>query len=127
MISITPLAKDEKTKRLYEFIERTEQLRYFEGNIAKGAEKNKRGTYSDSKSEKESRKEIPSVVQRANESLRQAANHTSLVLHEDNRFLFWGGESYEIKQIVKDLELKSRNKFHICIAAHHGTYWYSSL
>jgi hypothetical protein len=57
-----------------------------------------------------SKREIPSVVKAANESLTDATNHMSLLLCEDNRFLFWGDiESSEIKQTMTELRLKRRN------------------
>lgn len=55
-----------------------------------------------------SKREIPSVVKAANESLTDATNHMSLLLCEDNRFLFWGDvESSEIK--LTELRIKRRN------------------
>ena len=58
----------------------------------------------------------PEVVKEANESLRQAANHLSLALFEDNRLLFLGDtENFQIKQIAEDLKSKGRENFYIFI------------
>lgn len=74
------------------------------------------------------RKKVPEIVKRANESLKRAANHLSLALFEDNRFLFLGdAESYEIRRIVEDLEAKGRTFFLTLITPHHGTHWHRSL
>jgi len=71
------------------------------------------------------RRELPDVVKRANESLRKAANHLSLVLLErNNRFLFLGDiENYEIKEIINDLIMEEKKCFYILITPHHGTHW----
>lgn len=73
-------------------------------------------------------KRLPTVVLRANRSLRKAANHLSLAFFEENRLLFLGDtEAWEIRQIVKDLQLERREDFHIFITPHHGTHWDDSL
>lgn len=69
-------------------------------------------------------RELPAVVIGANESLRKAANHMSLALFEDNRFLFLGDtQSYEICQIVDYLDSLNRKNFYIFVTPHHGTVW----
>jgi hypothetical protein len=73
-------------------------------------------------------KRLPEVVRRANQSLYRAANHLSLAMFEDNRFLFLGDtEGYEIARIVNDLEAKDRRFFLVLITPHHGTHWHKSL
>jgi beta-lactamase superfamily II metal-dependent hydrolase len=74
------------------------------------------------------RRELPEVVEEANKSIRRAANHLCLALFEDNRFLFLGdAEKSEIKQIVRELQSKSRTRFYVLITPHHGTNWHDSL
>jgi ribonuclease BN (tRNA processing enzyme) len=67
-------------------------------------------------------------VEKANKSLREAANYLSLALFEDNRFLFMGdAEKYQIKPIVNELRKRSRTRFLIFVTPHHGTHWEQSL
>lgn len=50
-------------------------------------------------------RDLSDIVVRANRSLRDAANHFSLALHEDNRLLFMGDlERREIPKVVSDLK-----------------------
>jgi len=71
---------------------------------------------------------LPKATERANKSLKKAANNLSLALSEDDRFLFLGDvEGHEIKQIVDDLESKGRKRFYAFITPHHGTHWSKSL
>jgi glyoxylase-like metal-dependent hydrolase (beta-lactamase superfamily II) len=78
--------------------------------------------------EKWERKRLPEVVKKANKSLKDAANHLSLALFEDERFLFLGDAgNFEIKQIVNDLKSRNRENFYIFITPHHGTYWSNCL
>jgi beta-lactamase superfamily II metal-dependent hydrolase len=72
--------------------------------------------------------ELPEIVEKANNSLRKAANHLSLSLFEDNRLLFLGDtEGFEIKEIVDYLKSINRRKFYVFITPHHGTHWHDSL
>lgn len=74
------------------------------------------------------KKTIPSLVRKANKSLRDIANRLCLAFFEDNRILFMGDvEGYEIKQIVRYLISKDRKYFHIFIPPHHGTHWHKDL
>lgn len=74
------------------------------------------------------RKELPKAVAKANDSLRRAANHLSLIAFQDNRFLFFGdAEPAEIKAAIKNLESDGRTKFFAMINPHHGTHWHESL
>ncbi|HEV2197604.1 MAG TPA: hypothetical protein VGR55_18605 [Candidatus Acidoferrum sp.] len=71
---------------------------------------------------------LPKAVLNANKSLRDAANHMSLALYEDNRLLFLGDlEKHELKEVVKDLALKRRTNFLATVTPHHGTHWHSTL
>jgi len=73
-------------------------------------------------------RELPDVVKRANVSLRKAANHLSLALHEDNRFLFMGDlEAHEIREVTRDLLDRERDRFLVLITPHHGTHWHRDL
>jgi beta-lactamase superfamily II metal-dependent hydrolase len=71
---------------------------------------------------------LPEVTNRANKSLRNAANHFSLAFHEDNRLLFLGDlENYELSQVVKKLKRKRTTHFQVFITPHHGTHWHVSM
>jgi beta-lactamase superfamily II metal-dependent hydrolase len=71
---------------------------------------------------------LPEVVARANDSLRDAANHMSLALCEDNRFLFLGDlEKHELKEVTDMLVQKRRTKFLATLTPHHGTHWHPDL
>lgn len=73
-------------------------------------------------------RELPTEVVKANESLREAANHLSLSLFEDNRFLFLGDtQGYEIPQIVDYLANRGRKSFYVFVTPHHGTVWTDRL
>jgi len=128
------LEEDEETRQLYNRVREEGVFRdYLEGQGEKYAhgdyeEKgfrkfNYREAYT-----KPKRRRLPDVVRKANKSLRKAANHLSLALFEDNRFLFLGdAENFEIKQIVCDLKSKGREDFYVFITPHHGTHWNNSL
>ncbi len=74
------------------------------------------------------REPLPEVTKKANSSLKGAANHLSLALFEDNRFLFLGDlNNYEIREVVGDLRSMSRTLFDVFITPHHGTRWDNSL
>ena len=118
------LEEDEETGRLYDFIEEEGSWVYLEGGEGGKIEGHREKQAFPFRKERK----LPSVVKRANKSLADAANHMSLVLCEDNRFLFWGDvEGFEIKQIVNELVLRNRKNFYILVAPHHGTHWHNSL
>ena len=74
------------------------------------------------------RRELPSCVEEANNSLRKAMNRLGLAFHEDNRLLFLGdAEKEEIGNIVGDLKSKGRDTFRVFLTPHHGTHWHASL
>lgn len=74
------------------------------------------------------KRKLPSVVINVNRSLREAANHLSLALFEDNRLLFFGDtEKFEIKRIIDCLKSNNRMFFYILITPHHGTHWENSM
>jgi len=117
------LEEDKETRRLYDLIREEGLLVYLEGGESEINEYTDRQTFPIRKERK-----LPPIVKKANKSLADAANHMSLVLCEDNRFLFWGDvEGFEIKQIADELVSRSRKDFYVFIAPHHGTHWHSSL
>lgn len=72
--------------------------------------------------------QLSKEVKKANDSLRSAANHLSLALHQDNKFLFLGDlEGHEIEQVVQFLQKKGLRDFVIMITPHHGTHWQKDL
>ena len=67
-------------------------------------------------------------IQKANNSLRAAANHLSLAFYEDSKFLFMGDlENYEIEKVVDALLYMRRKHFFITVTPHHGTHWQNKL
>jgi len=74
------------------------------------------------------RHNLPQSVDQANESIRKAANHISLALHEDNKFLFMGDlENAEINHVIDHLSKRYRLWFFVTITPHHGTHWHNAL
>jgi len=72
--------------------------------------------------------EISEIVQKANDSLRKAANRLSIAFRQDDNILFLGDlESHEIKLVVHDLVLNNNIHYDNLISAHHGTHWHKSL
>jgi beta-lactamase superfamily II metal-dependent hydrolase len=121
------MEKDEELKRLYERVSKegvSEKYRE-EGKIEGSMEKENTDEYRDKNYRG---RELPEIVEKANNSLREAANHLSLSLFEDNRLLFLGDtEGFEIKEIVDYLKSINRRKFYVFITPHHGTHWHDSL
>ncbi len=116
------MEEDEETRKVYN---RVRKEGVFRDYFKEQGERSKHNEYNHREHE---RRKLPEVVKKANESLRKAANHLSLALFEDNRFLFLGDiENREIKQIVKDLKSRGRENFYIFITPHHGTHWHNSL
>ena len=118
------LEEDEKMRQLYE---RVKKEGVFETYLKKGKKevKDLNSSYTNVNKEKE---KLPKVVEKANQSLKKAANHLSLALFEDNRFLFLGDtENFEIRQIFNDLKSQGRKNFYVLITPHHGTHWDDSL
>jgi len=71
---------------------------------------------------------LPPLVRKANESLKNAANHISLAFCEDNRLLFMGDlERPEIKRVVADLVNHGGDFFEVFVSPHHGTHWHNNL
>ncbi|WP_018343861.1 hypothetical protein [Cytophaga aurantiaca] len=72
--------------------------------------------------------ELSEIVQKANKSLRKAANRLSIAFRQDDNILFLGDlESREINSVVVDLVNNHNIVYDILIAAHHGTHWHRSL
>jgi len=120
------MKEDRTTKQLYD---RVREEGIFREYLEEQGEKSEFEEYNERDINAEyERRELPEVVKNANKSLREAANHLSLALFEDNRLLFLGDtENFEIKQIVDDLKSKGRKNFYIFITPHHGTHWDNSL
>jgi ribonuclease BN (tRNA processing enzyme) len=120
------LEEDEETRRLYS---RVKDEGIFENYLSEQDERNEFESYGEKYAfEKCKRRRLPEVVEKANKSLRKAANHLGLAFFEDNRLLFLGDtEKFEIKQIVDDLKSKGRENFYILVTPHHGTHWHESL
>lgn len=120
------MEEDKETRELYH---RVKEEGVFRDYFKEQGERSKHNEYNNGHVHEEyERMKLPEVVKKANESLRKAANHLSLALFEDNRFLFLGDiENHEIKQIVKDLKSRRRENFYIFITPHHGTHWHNSL
>jgi len=125
------LEEDDKLKELHKRIkeegvfekyleaERERRYRYDSFNYE---DDNKQNEYIKSK------KTLPDIVKKANNSLKKAANHLSLAFSEDNRILFMGDlENYEIKQVIEYLERDNRRGFLIFIPPHHGTHWHKDI
>lgn len=74
------------------------------------------------------KRKLPGIVQKANKSLRSAANFFSLALMESDRLLFFGdAENFGIRQIVNDLKQRHKTCFSVLVTPHHGTHWQNSL
>lgn len=118
--------EDEETNRLYK---RVKEESIFRDYFREQGKRNEFKEYYNGYINIEyKRRKLPKVVEKANNSLRKAANHLSLAFFEDNRFLFLGDiENFEIKQIIKNLKSKGRENFYIFITPHHGTHWNKCL
>ena len=119
------LKEDETTRQLYN---RVKEEGVFESYLEEGEKTPELEELNDRYTDVNEKRRLPEIVKKANESLRKAANHLSLALFEDNRFLFLGdAENFEIRQIVNDLKSKGRKNFYVFITPHHGTHWDNSL
>lgn len=120
------MQEDEQTRMLYDLVEKEGVFRrYLDGEYQVRDSHEHVEEYMNPRYQPKS---LPTVVLRANRSLREAANHLSLAFFEDNRLLFLGDtEAWEIRQIVKDLQSQGRENFHVFITPHHGTHWDGSL
>jgi len=123
--------ENESLRRILENIsERGEVSRYLETEereveVPSGGKSNES---SDSLTCPSVRNPLPRSVCKANASLRKAANHLSLALHEDNKFLFMGDlEEQEISKVVSTLVKKKRRYFFVTITPHHGTHWHEDF
>jgi|YelNatPaOPRAMG01_1025707.scaffolds.fasta_scaffold17110_4 beta-lactamase superfamily II metal-dependent hydrolase len=121
------LEQDEDLKRLYERVKKEGVFeKYREGGEKEVSEE--REDTDEYRDRNYRERELPEIVEKANNSLRKAANHLSLSLFEDNRLLFLGDtEGFEIKEIVDYLKSINRRKFYVFITPHHGTHWHDSL
>jgi len=114
--------KDALTQRLYD---RVSEEGVFEEYLEEDNNEKETELHNEIEVHKqECRRELPAVIVKANESLKRAANHLSLALFEDNRFLFFGDtQSYEISHIVDYLDSRGRKNFYVIVTSHHGTVW----
>ena len=119
--------QDEITRRLYELVAEEGVFEQYFGQPMDIEESSKQAEAQVYR-EPEYRRELPQVVTKANESLREAANHMGLALFEDNRLLFLGDvEDFEITEIIDYLNQRRRQNFYVLITPHHGTHWDDSL
>ena len=120
------LEEDEITRRLYERVEQAGVPEQYSGGD---------GTYGKLSAleipcadQLESRGKLPTIVRKANRSLKNAANHMGLALFEDSQLLFLGDlGGFEVREIVKHSRSQRRRSFYIMITPHHGTQWEESL
>ena len=122
---------DEGLKKLYERVKSEGIFRgYFEEGLQKYPKENdnERENTHVSMNIEYKEKELPSVVKKANDSLRKAANRLSLALLGGDGLLFLGDlESKEIKKVIGDLITAGKKKFYTLVTPHHGTHWDNSL
>ena len=105
-------------------IYRNVSLQYSESNIN---EVNERDVEIDF-TEQETSEEVTEVIQKANTSLRKAANRLSVAFRQDDNILFLGDlEKKEINFVVDDLIKQNNTSYDILISSHHGTHWGNSL
>lgn len=121
------IEEDDVLKKIYESLGKSEQMRPYSsgkaGTLAAPSREGKTG-----KSPSFPKTDLPDVVKQANKSLRAAANHLSLVLHNDDRLLFLGDiEKTEIKSVVSTLKKAGKCYFDTIITPHHGTHWHNNL
>lgn len=73
-------------------------------------------------------RDLPEIVQMANNKLRDAADMFCIAFHLDNRLLFLGDlVPADIGKVVEELLKKGRAQFITMITSHHGTRWHSNL
>ncbi len=73
-------------------------------------------------------KNLPEPTRKANVSLREAANHFSLALRRDDRFLFMGDlEGASLGTVVADLASRRATRYLAIVSPHHGTKWHESM
>jgi len=119
------IEKDAETKRLYK---RVRESGLYEKYLKRGTVRKAEETSEERLEKREPERKLPDIVKRANDSLRDAANHMCLAFFEDNRLLFFGDlEKHEIKKIVKELKSRDKTFFYVLVPPHHGTHWDDSL
>ncbi len=123
------MAEDETLRHIYEELGVSGQMRPYTEDDNERMEFSGNGNESrETRLIPREKQELPEAVEKANASLRGAANRLSLAFHEDNKFLFMGDlESREIKQVVAELLKRKRNNFCVFITPHHGTHWHQDL
>ncbi len=125
------LSEDEQLRRIYKQIEEGEGLRPYLPDGERSGELPGRAYRSEGFEPirlPRERPAMPKVVERANKSLRRAANRMSLAFCEDNRLLFLGDlEQAEICIVAEQLSRANKTRFHTLMAPHHGTHWDDAL
>lgn len=123
--------EDENLRRILERIDDGEEMLHYmpeEGESGELPGCKERSNRIDDIPHPRTRKNLPESVRKANDSLREAANHLSLAFHEDNKLLFLGDlEAHEIRHVVRLLADKKRDHFFATITPHHGTHWHRDL
>lgn len=123
--------EDESLRRIIEGIGERGEMRPYMSEEGATGELPGRGEHAEVRHESPyplRQGDLPAAIQKANKSLREAANHLSLAFHEDNKFLFMGDlEEHEIRSVVNLLAGKNRDQFFATIAPHHGTHWHKDL
>jgi len=121
------LEQDEKLRQLHKRIQESNVVDYYLRDDSELVPLDSRESASKTKPLAPPDK-LLEPVRRANESLRGAANHFSLALYEDNRFLFLGDlEKPELKKVADTLVTGRRTNFLATITPHHGTHWHPHL
>lgn len=120
------LDEDEDMRHLYNYIREERNVRFY------FSEQGQYEPHTDEAhvvhAQRLKKKKLPNIVRKANKSLREAANHFSLVLSASDRLLFFGdAEGFGIRHVVSNLKLKRRTSFLILVTPHHGTHWHDSL
>jgi len=121
------IAEDKESQRLHDFV-REEGI--FKAYLENGEESRteRQPREREHPTLKIERRKLPPIVEKANDSLKKAANDLSLAFFGDNRLLFLGDlEKHEIEKTVDYLRKEGMDGFHVFVTPHHGTHWHDSL
>ena len=120
--------KDELLKNIYNETKEYSLENYFK-NYEKRFDEKKSITDDSFIDEKEIENEkISDTIDKANKSLRSAANRLSVAFRQSDRLLFLGDlEEEEIETVTSELIKDKKTSFETIIAAHHGTHWHDNL
>jgi beta-lactamase superfamily II metal-dependent hydrolase len=121
--------KDELLKNIYSEIKKYSLEDYFK-NYEERSERGKSMTddiYIEEEKKIEQEK-MSETIDKANKSLRSAANRLSVAFRQSDRLLFLGDlEEEEIEAVTIELIKGKKTSYEIIIAAHHGTHWHDNL